>query len=231
MTNENNVHIAYAEDNTIVRKGVVSLINSMGGITVAIEAENGKDLLQQLEKANKVPDVCLLDINMPGMNGFEALDELMEKWPEIKVLVLTVFDIEVYKIKMILNGARGYLLKNCNPEELKRAIKTVHNTGFYYSDIVNHEFINDIHNKIQKLPSFTESELQVVKYVCKGMSYAEMAEKMHTTEKSIEGFRASIFQKLHIHNRGNLLLFAVQTGLMPIEINKSGRKKDVMNVR
>src|ERR1035438_3916432 len=99
MIDESIIHVAYAEDYKIVRMGITAFLNTLGGIQVDIEADDGKDLIRQIQKAKEIPDVCLLDINMPGMNGFETIVELKKKWPDIKVLVLTIYELEIYIIR------------------------------------------------------------------------------------------------------------------------------------
>lgn len=218
------IRIAYAEDHPIVRMGVVSYINSFEGMHVDIEAEDGKTLLTALENATEFPDICLLDISMPGMNGFETIVELKRRWPELKVLVFTVFEIDTYIIRMIKYGANGYLLKSCNSEEIKRAIHAIYNTGMYYSDKVTSQFIQDIRDNVIKLPHLTEKEMQVLKYTCTDLRYTEIAEALGTTTKSVEGARDYLFKKLNVNSRTGLAMYAVQFGIVPIERNASEDK-------
>lgn len=217
MKNNTTVHIAYADDHKVVRKGLVFFLNSMWGIQVDIEADNGKDLITQLQNAGRLPDICLLDINMPEMNGFETIIKIKENWPQMKVLVLTVFDNEAYIIRMISYGANGYLLKSCDPEEIKAAILSIHNDGMYYSGNFTRQFVGDIKSKKVKPPKFTEGEALVLKYSCTDLSYSEIAGKLGTTTRSVEGYRDSLFKKLNVHNRVGLAMFAVQFGFAPIE--------------
>lgn len=210
------IRIAYAEDHPIVRMGVVSYINSFEGMHVDIEADDGKTLITALEKATDFPDICLLDISMPGMNGFETIVELKQRWPELKVLVFTVFEIDMYIIRMIKYGANGYLLKSCNSEEIKRAIYAIHNTGMYYSDKVTSQFIQDIRANVIKLPKLTDRDMQILKYACSDLRYSEIAEAMGTTTKSVEGARDYLFKKLNVNSRTGLAMYAVQFGIVPI---------------
>ena len=212
------IHIAYAEDHTLVRKGIISFINNLGGIEVDIDVDNGRDLVNEIAKANRIPDVCLLDINMPGMNGFDTVIELKKRWPHIKILVLTVFDIEIYIVRMIMIGANGYLLKSCNPEEIKEAIVSIFCNGMYFSELVTHNFVQDIKTGVITIPNLTGREMQVLKYSCSELNYAQIAEKLGTTTRSVEGYRDSLFRKLKVHNRVSLALFAVQFGLVQMEM-------------
>jgi len=225
MIDESIIHVAYAEDHKAVRKGIISFINDLGGIQVDIEADNGNDLIQQIQKAKELPDVCILDINMKGMNGFETIQELKKKWPAIKVLVLTIFDLEMYIIRMILYGANGYLLKSCDPEEIKNAVIAIHKYGIYYSEVATRQFFKAVHNKEIKLPQFTTKELQLLHYCSSDLSYSQIAEKTGTTKRAVEGHRDSLFKKLNTHSRICLALFAVQFGLTQLDINSSDDSK------
>lgn len=212
-----DVHIAYSEDHTLVRKGIISLLSTLGGIVVDIEAENGKELIRQLEKATQLPDVCMLDINMPHMDGFETLAVIKHNWPEMKTLVLTVYDEELYRIKMIRSGTNGYLLKNCHPEEIKKALQCICSRGYYYSEIANSQYFHSILTKKIKLPNFTPGEIEVLKYSCTDLSYAQIGEKMGTSQRSAEGYRDSLFKKLGVHSRSSLVLCAVKYGFVSVD--------------
>jgi len=218
MMQPTEIHIAFADDHKAVRKGIISFLNGLGGIVVDIEANNGKELIKQLEKAKRLPDVCILDINMPQMDGFETLTEIMKRWQSMKVLILTVHDAELYVIRMIRNGANGYLLKSCDPEEIKKALFTIHTKGVYFSDVISSQFFHAVQNKEIKLPNFTAKEVEVLKYCCTDLSYAQIAEKMRTTSRSVEGYRDSLFKKLKVNSRVSLALYAVQFGYVPLEI-------------
>ncbi|XZF13924.1 response regulator transcription factor [Chitinophagaceae bacterium MMS25-I14] len=220
MKEEPVIHVAYADDHATVRKGIITFMGELGGISVDIEAGNGKDLLKQLEQAEHVPDICIIDINMPEMNGFDTLIEIKKRWPNMKTLVLTIFDHELYIIRMILNGANGYLLKSCDPTDIKKALVSIYNNGIYHSELVSSQFLHAIKNKEIKLPNFTEKELQVLKYCCSDLSYAQIAKNMNTTARSVEGYRDSLFKKLKVNSRVSLALYAVQAGITPLEIIK-----------
>ena len=208
------IKVAYADDHVLVRKGIIGLINSEE-INVTIEADNGKELIQKLEKAKEIPDVCLLDINMKVMNGFDTIIVLKRKWPEMKVLALTVFDKEIYIIRMIRYGASGYLLKNCDPEDIKRAVTVVYNNGTYYSEIMTRQFFNAVQYGQIKLQEFTAKEKQLLEYCPSDLSYEEIAQKMQVSERAVAGYRDSLFKKLNIHSRPSLAMFAIQFGIVP----------------
>ncbi len=215
------LNVAYADDHILVRKGIASLLNKMSGLNVYIEADNGIDLIEQIERADSIPDVCILDINMPGMNGFETIIQLKRKWPHIGVLVLTVFDNEYYFIRMIRSGANGYLLKSCDPEDIMHALLTIHNKGMYYNEAVARSYFQAMQNKDFKMPDLTATEISTLKYCCSDLSYAEIADKLGVTTRSVEGYRDGLFKKLQVSSRVGLAMFAVQFGIVTIEINTS----------
>jgi len=219
------IRVAFADDHIAVRKGIIAFINNLGGIQFDIEADNGKELLKQIEKAGECPDVCLLDINMPEMNGFDTLIELKKKWPDIKVIILTVFELENYIIRMVRNGANGYLLKSCDPREIKKAILSVYHDGMYYSNKMNPNFFQAILGGDIKLANLTAKEIQVLKYSCSDLHFTQIAKKIGTTPRSVDGIRDSLHKKLNVNSRIGLAMFAVQVGLVTIEMNTSEDKK------
>src|ERR1043165_5454227 len=126
LQKDTTIRIAFADDQAMVRKGISEYIKSFDNCSVEFEASNGKEMIEKLEKADELPHICILDIFMPEMNGLETLTVIKERWPEIKVLVLTGHSTEYYMPQMLKAGANGYLLKDCEPEELEAAIREIH---------------------------------------------------------------------------------------------------------
>jgi two-component system invasion response regulator UvrY len=220
MNNLPAIRVAYVDDNTAVRKGIISYIQGLGDITVEIEAANGIDLLAQLNR-KPLPDVCILDISMPEMDGFETLKRLKKLYPALGILVLTIHKVDYYIVRMIREGANGYLLKSCDPIEIKKAMSAICQQGFYYSNTITSRFVHDIRTGNIKLPNFTDREIEVLRYCCTDLTYHEIAAKMNTTHRSIQGFRDSLFKKLNVCSRVGLAMFATQFGLVPIEVKIS----------
>ncbi|MGN6568105.1 MAG: response regulator transcription factor [Flavipsychrobacter sp.] len=210
------ISIAYADDHTLVRKAIINYISEGEHLLVDIEAENGQDLINKLETSPKMPDLCLIDVSMPVMNGFDTLIEIKKRWPDMSTLILSVFDDELYIIRMIMSGANGYLLKNCSPGELKNAIESVYNNGYYYNSQRVRKYYKMVENKEIKLPRFTPNELEVLKYSCSDLSYSEIANRMGKTSRSIEGYRDSLFRKLNINSRVGLVIHAIKFGIVTI---------------
>jgi len=211
------IHVAYADDHTLVRTSVISYIQNLGGIYADIEATNGLDLIKQLEHASKLPDIVMLDINMPGMDGFETLQYLKRKWPDIKSLILTAFEAEWHLIKMINIGINGYLLKNCHPRTIKLALETIQEFGVYYADAAEEHFYNKVQDGKIKLPHITDKEMEYLKYCPTDLSYSQIAAQMNTTVKAIEGYMTRLCEKLHIRGRIGLAMFAIQFGYSKVD--------------
>jgi two-component system, NarL family, invasion response regulator UvrY len=219
MNNKRLIHIACADDHPLVRQGIVSFINMFGGMRVDIEAGNGKELIAQIQKSKQLPDMILLDISMPVMNGYNTLLELKIKWPQIKILILTIQEMGADVVRMIENGASGYLAKNAPPGELKKAIHSIYSDGTYYADNSLREYVKKTHADKVKAPRFTPMELQVISYIHTDLTYEEIAGKIGVTTRSVEGHRDSIFRKLNISNRVSLVVFAIRNGLVSLVDN------------
>lgn len=212
------IRIAYADDHHLVRQGIIGLLETIGEIEIVIETGTGDELLRQLHRVEELPDICILDISMPGMNGFEVIREIRRHWPRLKVLVLTVFAQESYVIRMIRNGANGYLSKACSGAEMRDAINGILTIGTHYSELMTAQLTRAVRNLEILVPSLTERERELLKHVVTDHTYAEIAETMETTPRSIEGLRDSLFRKLNVSSRVALALYAVQSGEVPIQI-------------
>lgn len=222
MENPTPVTVAYAEDHTAVRKGIISYMQSLGGVEIVIEAANGKELIEKIDKAPVKPDLCMIDIRMPLMNGFEAVAIIKQKWESIKTLVLTTFAEEMYVLRMIRAGVNGYLSKDCDPEEIKKALLTIYRTGIYYSELFAQKIAIALHNNKISVPDFTAREQDFLKHCCSDLTYIQIAHLMKCTPKSVEGYRDSLFKKLKVNSRVSLALFAVQSGIVPLESGPLG---------
>lgn len=223
MEENTTIHVAYAEDHTLIRKGVIALLKSNKEISVDIEVENGRELLDQIEEAEIKPAICIIDINMPVLDGFLALREIRRRWPDMKTLILSTFSGEEYVIRMMYSGANGYLLKKCTEDEITDAIFSIYNYGYYYSECANSTLFHLIRTNSIKPQPLTKLEVDFLKYCCTELTYTQIAAKMNTTLSSVNGCRDRLFTKLNFTSRVELALFAVQFGLTPIEINTSGK--------
>ncbi len=220
------IQIALADDHHLVRGGIKLQLEKFPEFEVVIEAKNGKDLIQQLEKINPLPQIILMDISMPIMNGFEATVYISNNFPEIKVIALSVSDDMATISKMIESGANAYLLKDSTPVLVKNTILEVLKKGFYYDQRVIesmmkgkekgihlfHSFDKSIGNEINLLLS--DREIEFIRNCCSELTYKQIAELMQVTFRTVDGYRDSVFTKLDIKSRTGLVLFAVHHGLV-----------------
>ena len=212
--------IALVDDHILLRNGLAALIKSIG-FDVLFEANNGEDCISRIKKMGK-PDIVLMDINMPVKDGFETTLWLKKNHPEIKVLALTMIDDENAVIRMLKNGARGYLLKESSPAELKAAINAVMEKGFYYSEMVTGSLVHSIagdddeSKAIKQISQLSEKETEFLKWVCTELTYKEIADKMKLSPRTVDSYRDHLFYKLDMKSRTGLAIYAIKNGLVKL---------------
>jgi DNA-binding NarL/FixJ family response regulator len=208
--------IAIIDDHTLIAKALSGIISNFEHFEVIYDCENGKDFIEKLKIKANIPNIVLLDISMPIMNGFETAKWLKENHPEIKIMALSMQDDDQSVIKMIKNGAHGYLLKNTHPAELEKALTKLIDDGFFYPDwaskIVFNTF-NSIEKPSQNLPKLSDRELEFLKYTTTDLSYKEIAEKMFCSPRTVEGYRDNLFEKLDLKSRVGLAIYALKNGI------------------
>jgi DNA-binding NarL/FixJ family response regulator len=207
------IRLAYAEDHLVVRQGLVNLLSLFDEFQFTLEAEDGEDLIQKLKRADVIPDVCILDMNMPIKNGLETLKEVRPQWPDLKVLMLTQYDDEDLVIRVMRHGASGFITKSCNVESLRYAINTVYERNYYHSEILSDTSPNAIYDE-QLCPNLSEREILFLKYCCEDKTYKEIAEILHLSSRTVEGYRDHLFEKLKIKTRIGLVMYAIRTGIV-----------------
>ncbi len=211
--------IALVDDHRLLRTGLATLLHELGH-EVLFEAGNGIECLEKLKKGAD-PQVLLLDISMPQMDGYETAAWVRQHRGDIKILALSMYDDEYAIIKMLRNGVRGYVLKDADPGELKRAIHDLLQKGFFYSDRVNGMLLHNIHNEDSKTgtsgaPKLNTRETEFLRNVCTEMTYKEIADKMCVSPRTIDGYRDDLFEKLVVKSRVGLVLFAIKNGIVKI---------------
>lgn len=215
------ITLALVDDHEITRKGIKTIIELNKEIIVIMEASHGKDLLDQLSNCESLPQIVILDITMPILNGFDTINALQQKYPTIKIIVFSLLSEEDTVINMITHGASGYINKSADPSSLAVAVIRVHNLGFYLGGLGKKEYFpKGIPSKSR--PGFTgkhflsAKEVEFIKLASSNLNYREIAEKMEVSIKTIENYRDSLFQKLEIKNRAALALYGFKNGLVSI---------------
>lgn len=207
-------NIVIVDDHLLIAKAISSMISQFKGYNVLYEVENGKELISKFQLEKNIPDIVLLDISMPVMDGFETAVWLKQNHPAVKVIVLTMQGDDTSLVKMIKAGAISYLNKNVHPTELQKALDAVCEKGIYYPDWATSRILYALaHNEDEPGVKLSEREIDFLRYCCTEMTYSEMGEKMFCSGRTIESYRDSLFEKLHVKTRTALALFAVKIGL------------------
>lgn len=213
-------NIVLTDDHSLLRNGLASLVKDLGH-TVLFEADNGKDFISKLD-TKQLPDIILLDINMPEMDGYETAQWIKTNHPDVKVLALSMYDNETSIIRMLKCGARGYILKDSEPAELKAAIHALMDKGFYYSDLVSGKLMHAINKMddesgdLKSLVPLNDRETDFLKYSCTELTYKEIADKMFVSPRTIDGYRDALFEKLHVKTRVGLVMYAIKNGIVNV---------------
>ena len=206
-----------ADDHAIFRQGIKFSLSEDKSLQCIGEAGDGDELMKLLH--NGLPDVILMDLKMPGTDGVPATKEIKRLYPGIKVIVLTMYDDEQYIIHMLDIGANAYLVKNTEPSEIINAIHTVFQNDYYFSDMVSKAMLKSIVNKKKITPRFdhavqlNDRETEILKLICKECTTAEIAEQLYLSQRTVEGLRTGMLEKVGVRNTAGLVLFAAKNGL------------------
>jgi DNA-binding NarL/FixJ family response regulator len=210
--------VALADDHTLLRNGLASLIESFGEYKVLFQADNGKQFIEKM-KSGLIPDLVLMDIKMPVMDGHETALWLQENYPDIKILSLSMYDDEHSIIKMFKAGAKGYILKDCDPSELRAALHAIVSRGFYYSEMVTGNLIHSINEKggNQKNKNLLNArETEFLKLAATELTYKEIADKLSVSPRTVDGYRDGLFEKLNVKTRVGLVMYAIKNGIVDV---------------
>ena len=212
------IKVAIADDHKIFRKGVILSLRQYANIKFVQEAENGEELLQGLPFSE--PDVVLMDLRMPVKDGIETTKQVSKDYPHIHVIVLSMYEDERFVSHMMENGAQGYLLKNAEPQEIRKAIIDVHEKGYYLNNFVNRILLKKAHNRQKTIPSLNseivlnDREKDVLKYICMEYTATEIAEKMDISNRTVEAIKDRLMERFGSKNTAGLVFFAVKNNLV-----------------
>ncbi|HEY4800897.1 MAG TPA: response regulator transcription factor [Bacteroidia bacterium] len=214
MTKNCTVKIVLADHNDILRLGMSALINSFKNHRILFDVTNGKELTQQMS-ASKCPDIAILNINMPVMDGCKTAAWIRKNFPTVKILALSMDDREESIIKMIRSGANGYLLKDTASEELHTSLTSLMKNGYYYSETIRIDMLNNLKKESERraddnLPKINDRENEFLRLACSELTYKEIASKMFVAPRTVDGYREALFEKLNVKNRVGLVLYAIK---------------------
>lgn len=213
--------LALVDDHVLFRKGLASLIESViSDAVILFEADNGLDLKKKIN-ADTLPDIILMDVNMPGLNGFESVKWLNERYPQIKILVVSMIEREEIITGMLKLGVKGYLCKDVEPKELGEALRAIQQKGFYYTDFITGKLVlslqrNEVEEKQLSAADINDQERKFLQLACSELTYNEIADRMFLSPKTIDGYRGSLFEKFNVKSRVGLALYAVKHGLVTL---------------
>ena len=206
--------IAIVDDHALFRKSLAVLINMFPQYEVIIDAANGQDMISLLKL--QLPDIVLMDINMPVMDGYAATAWLRLNHPTVKVLALSTMDAETAIIKMIKSGAKGYVLKDAEPQELRQAFDDLMSRGYYYNELVTRKVMNSIgqltesQSTLGVFAKLSERETEFLKLTCTELTYKEIADKLCVSVRTVEGYRDTLCEKLNLKTRVGLAMYALK---------------------
>jgi DNA-binding NarL/FixJ family response regulator len=210
--------IVLVDDHALLREALASLIGNFEQFQVIGSLDNGHELIRALTDGLR-PDIILLDLNMPVLDGFDTAKWLQANHPEIKLLILTMYDSEIALIRLLQTGVKGFLKKDTHPNELNFALNSVCNNGFYYS----HDTTGNLASMFQKNPDnqrfidkaiLTEAEISFLRLASTDLTYKEIASELSISPRAIDAYRDSLFEKLDVKSRVGLAIYAVKNGIV-----------------
>jgi DNA-binding NarL/FixJ family response regulator len=210
--------VVIVDDHILIAKAISGIMANFKDFKVLYECENGMQLQEKIKNTNQIPNIVLLDISMPIMDGFETANWLKSNHPNVLIMVLSMQDDDQSLIKMISNGAKGYLLKNTHPIELEKALSALIKNGFFYPDWamskVFKSLCNNENEENYNAIKISEREKEFLKLATTEMTYKEISQKMFCSPRTIEGYRDSLFEKLDLKTRVGLVVYALKNGFI-----------------
>jgi two-component system, NarL family, invasion response regulator UvrY len=209
------VKLAIVDDHKMFTEALAESLSQVEGIEVLFTAYHGKEFLKLCHSADTLPDVVLLDINMPFLDGYKTAEEMRTAFPAIRLLALSMNNSEESIMKMLKAGARGYVLKDSSHQELQRAIFNVMEHGYFHSDLVAGALLNLTQGKTNATQwDLSARESHFLSLACTDLTYKEIADKMCVAERTVDGYREALFVKFNVKSRTSLAVFAIRHGLV-----------------
>lgn len=225
MDKSSKITLAFADDNDRYRNGFANVLNMAfpDRFHFQITASNGEELLDKLTRETAKPDIVLLDINMPILNGYKTISRIREQWPEQKVVCLSLFNDEYAIIKMIVHGVDGYLVKDIDAREAGTAIISIYNGERYFAGVPDKFSLLPVEELAKLAPNLTEKEMKFLELCASEKKYDEMAEELGLSIRTVHSYRDIIFKKFGLNTRAGLALFANRIGLAPSSNTNQGK--------
>jgi two-component system invasion response regulator UvrY len=214
--------VALVDDHELLRTGLAAMINSFEGYRVVMEANNGQQFIEKINALKAFPDIVLLDITMPQMDGYETSQWIKANLSQTRVLVLSMLENDTAIIRMLKNGARGYILKDSKPKVFKEALDGIRDSGYYINELVSSKLMHYInHEEVFDSDSFAlnnlnDNEITFLKWICTEKTYKEIADEMCLSPRTIDTYRDNLFKKLDVKTRVGLAIFAIKNGIVNI---------------
>jgi DNA-binding NarL/FixJ family response regulator len=209
------IPIGIIDDHQLFLKSLSLMLASFKDYEVVVEALNGKDLQEKLKAKEQVPEIMLIDVNMPVMDGIATAAWISEHYPTIKLVALSMNDTDKAIIGMIKAGCCAYLLKDTHPNELEKALKEIIEKGYYNADVSNINYRRLLQAEKDAI-LMSENEKKFLEYACSDLTYKQIADKMNLSERTIDGYRQNLFQKLNVQSRVGLALEAIRRELVKL---------------
>ncbi len=202
--------VVVVDDHILLSQAIGGLVEAFDKFTVLYTCKNGQELIDKFQNPKNIPDIVLMDVNMPIMNGVETTGHLYRDFPQVKVLALSIEENEDIILKMLRAGAKGYLMKDVRKSELQNALLEVLQKGYYHTNTVTKVLVDSLSGKENSIDSLKERELEFIRHACTEKTYKEIAEVMFLSPKTVEGYRNAIFEKLNLRNRTGLVIYAIR---------------------
>ena len=202
--------VVVVDDHNLLSQAIGGLVEGFEQFSVLYTCKNGQELLDKFKDSTNIPNIVLMDVNMPILNGIETTQHLYDEFPDVKVLALSIEEDEKTILKMLRAGAKGYLMKDVKKVELEKALLEVMEKGFYHTNTVTKVLVDSLSHKQDKSIALKEREIEFIKLACTEMTYREIAEEMFLSPKTVEGYRDNIFEKLNLRNRTGLVIYAIK---------------------